>query len=406
MLQQKQPELTPSDRLRQRPQEFSFVLGGPLYQLLARAHLSDDTLRLLRRRMVVFALLCWLPLFVLSTLEGKLLHGSAAIPFLQDIEVHVRFLLAVPCLILAELVVHQRTRSVLQQFLERNLIPESEMARFDAAIAGAVRLRNSVTAELLLIALVYGVGIFVVWRYSAIVGTVTWYATPTEHGSTLSLAGMWYGYISLPIFQFLLVRWYFRLAVWTCFLWRVSRIELSLIPTHPDRLGGLGFLANTSYAFVPLLVAHGLLAAGLMANRIFNAGATLTDFKLEIVLLVVYCLGLVLGPLLVFAPGLARARLNGMREYGTLAERYVREFDTKWLRGDAPAKEPLLGSSDIQSLGDLSNSFEVVRTMRAVPFTRQAAVQLAVATLLPILPLVLTIMPVDELLNRLLGMLV
>ena len=147
---------------------------------------------------------------------------------------------------------------------------------------------------------------------------------------------MWYGYVSLPLFQFLLMRWYFRIFIWARFLWQVSRIELSLIPTHPDRVGGLGFLANTVYAFIPLAVAHGALLAGLIANRIFYLGAALPDFKIEIAVLVVFLLCLVLGPLLVFAPQLAQAKRTGNREYGTLAERYVREFDAKWLRGGAP----------------------------------------------------------------------
>ena len=116
---------------------------------------------------------------------------------------------------------------------------------------------------------------------------------------------MWYGYVSLPIFQFLLMRWYFRLFIWTRFLWQVSRIELSLIPTHPDRVGGLGFLANTVYAFTPLAVAHGAMLAGLIANRIFYLGAALPEFKIEIAVLVVFLLCVVLGPLLVFAPQLA-----------------------------------------------------------------------------------------------------
>ena len=116
------------------------------------------------RRIIIISLLAWLPLLVLSALEGQALGGSAAVPFLLDVEVHVRFLVAVPLLIVAELVVHQRMRFVVRQFLERNLIPESAMTRFDAAIASALRLRNSVLAEVLLIAFVYGVGILIVWR--------------------------------------------------------------------------------------------------------------------------------------------------------------------------------------------------------------------------------------------------
>ena len=98
--------------------------------------------------------------------------------------------------------------------------------------------------------------------------------------------------------------------------------------------------------------------------------------------------------------------MEGLREYGTLAERYVREFDAKWLRGGAPANEPFVGSADIQSLADLGNSYEVVRTMRFAPITREARHHLVAATLLPIAPLLLTIMPLEELVKLLFGILV
>ena len=216
---------------------------------------------------------------------------------------------------------------------------------------------------------------------------------------------MWYGYVSLPIFQFLMMRWYFRIFIWTRFLWQVSRIELSLVPTHPDRVGGLGFLSNTVYAFTPLAAAHGGMVAGFITNRIFYLGASLPQFKIEIGVLVIFLLCMVLGPLLLFAPQLAKAKRTGAREYGTLAERYVREFDTKWLRGGAPAEEPLVGSGDIQSLADLNNSFEVVRTMGIAPITKSAFVQLVAATLAPIVPLALTMMPLEELLKKMFGIL-
>ena len=386
-------------------QDFSLVLGGPLFQLLRRAHLTDDTLMLVRQRVIVISLLAWLPLLALSALEGQLLGGSAAVPFLMDVEVHVRFLVAMPLLIIAELVVHLRMRPMVKQFLERNLIPGSGMTRFDDAIASAVRLRNSLLAEALLIAIVYVVGVHVVWRHFVSLDTVTWYSTPSGGGPKLSIAGMWYGYVSVPIFQFLLLRWYFRLFIWARFLWQVSRIELSLVPTHPDRVGGLAFISKTVHALIPVMVAHGAIVAGTLANRIFYIGAKLTDFKVEVAVLVVFEACIVLGPFLVFAPQLARAKRTGLREYGTLAERYVREFDDKWLRGGAPAGEPLVGSADIQSLADLNNSFEVVQTMRIAPVTKDAVVQLVAATLAPIVPLALTMMPLEELLKKLVGIL-
>jgi hypothetical protein len=387
----------------QDPYDFSLVLGGPLFQLVARARLSGDALELLGRRVIVISLFAWLPLLILSVLGGRAWGDAVRVPFLTDIEVHVRLLLALPLLILAELVVHQRMRPVARQFLDRGLIPESSRARFDAAMASAVRLRNSVAAEVLLIAFVYVVGILYVWpRYFAL-NVGTWYAVlPTGGGRQLSAAGWWFVFLSLPLFQFILFRWYFRLFVWMRFLWQVTRCELSLVPTHPDRAGGLGFLSGTVVAFAPVLLAHGVLLSGLIADRIFFHGATLTDFKVQVVVIVAFLLIIVLGPLLLLMPHLAAARRVGLREYGTLAQRYVREFDDKWLRGGAPADEPLVGSSDIQSLADLGNSYELVRSMRAVPFTRDVVVQLAVITLLPVVPLLLTMVSLEELLKGLL----
>jgi hypothetical protein len=385
--------------------DFSLVLGGPLFQLLRRAHLTDDALLLQRRRIVVISLFAWLPLAVLAALGGRLFGSDVAVPFLLDVDVHVKFLVAMPLLIAAELVVHQRMRSVALAFRERHLVSDAAAVRLDAAAASAYRLRNSVAAEVLLIAIVYVVGITIIWRQYLALDAATWYATPAAGGSDLTLAGLWYGYVSLPIFQFLLCRWYFRIFIWARLLWQVSRIELKLVPTHPDRVGGLGFLAATSHAFVPLLMAHGALLAGNLASQIFHAGASLTQYKLEILLLVILMVILVVGPLLVFAPQLAAARRTGLREYGTLAQRYVRDFDAKWVRGDVAADEPMLGSGDIQSLADLGNSYSIIQDMRIVPVTKQAMLQLGAVTLAPITPLLLTLMPLEELLQKLFGIL-
>ena len=385
--------------------DFSLVHGGPLFQLLLRAHLCSDAMSLMARRIGVAVLITWVPLLVLSALDGHLLDGSVAVPFLLDVETHIRFLVVVPLLLAAELIVHQRLLPVARTFLERGLISSAAIPRFEAAVASAFRLRSSVLAEVALIVFVYAVGVLVVWRRFTALDASTWYASPTAAGSKLTHAGIWYAYLSLPIFQFLLLRWYFRLLVWIRFLWQVSRIELILVPTHPDQLGGLGFLSNTVFAFSVLLVAHGAMLAAQIANRIFFVGATLGDFKVEIAILVVFLMCVVFLPMLVFSPQLARAKRAGLREYGTLAERYVREFDAKWLRGGgAPDSEPLLGSADIQSLADMGNSFSVVRTMRLAPITRDAVLELAACVLVPLIPLLLTVMPLEELATKLLGL--
>ena len=150
---------------------------------------------------------------------------------------------------------------------------------------------------------------------------------------------------------------------------------------------------------------RGSLYAGMLANRILFLGATLPEFTSDLALWATVLLLTVLGPLLVFIPPLARAKWMGLQEYGVLAQRYVREFDHKWLRGGAAADEPLVGSGDIQSLADLGNSFDVVRTMRLVPFTKETVLILLITTLAPVLPLTLTMVPLNELMRRLLGVL-
>ena len=393
--------VTPTPTPRVEP-EFSLVLGGPLYQVWRRTRLSGDTLQLLHRRLIFLTLLAWVPLLLFSVAEGHAWKG-VALPFLYDIELHARLLLAMPLLIAAEVAVHRRLRSTVEQFVERGLIPESERPRFDGAVASAIRLRNSAGAEVVLLLLVYVIGVGLLWRRQMALDVASWHGTMVNGLWRPSLAGWWLGLVSLPLFQFLLLRWYFRLFIWARFLWQVSRIPLNLMSTHPDRAGGLGFLAMVSRTFAPLLLAQGILLAGLMANRIFYAGASLPQFKVELIGLVTVMILAVLGPLFAFTRQLEAAKRAGSRQYGALAQRYMGEFDRKWVRGEVPTDEPLLGSADIQSLADMGNSYEVVTDMKWIPFTLSSVLQLAAATLAPVLPLMLTMLSLEELLDRLLN---
>lgn len=386
------------------PRDFSVVLGGPLFQLFRKAHLSGDALELLRGRLILLVGLSWLPLLVLSALDGTALGQAVASPFLRDIEAQARFLLLIPLLVGAEIVVHQRLRFVASQFLQRGLIPADARPRFDAAIASTVRLRNSVVAELAIVVFVYAVGLQLIRRQHAL-GMATWFATPGPEGVELTRAGIWYVFFSLPLTQFLLLRWYYRLFIWARFLWQVSRIKLRLVATHPDRIGGLAFLGTATAGFAPLAVAHGAFVSAFIASRIFLQHAALLDFKVIIIAVAVWILILFLAPFLVFSPQLAEARRQGERDYGPLAAHYVQQFDSKWVHPERPPEEALLGTGDIQSLADIGNAYMVVKEMRSVAITKQAVIQLLGSTLAPIAPLALTMMPLGEAIKLLLGIL-
>jgi hypothetical protein len=183
--------MTTSEPVQDTP-DFSLVLGGPLFQAFRRAHLSGTALELQRRRVLVITAIAWLPLLLLSAAGGQLLGGQG-LPFLRDIEAHVRFLIAVPALIIAELTVHQRIQPVIKTFIERGIVTAEDTPKFRAAIEAAMRARNSMFWELALLVFVYTVGHWV-WRNELALGAATWYALPEGTNPHLTLPGYWLSY--------------------------------------------------------------------------------------------------------------------------------------------------------------------------------------------------------------------
>jgi hypothetical protein len=381
------------------PEDFSLVLGGPLYQFLIRSRLIRPPFGNLASRIAVITAIGWLPLIPLA-IAGGCFHGGVRVPLLYDYEVHARLLFSVPLLVLAEVIVYFRMRSIAAQFLERHIVTEAIRPSFDALLASAMRLRNSLAAEIVMVLLALLVGP-IIWREALALRTDTWYAVITPSGPSPTAAGRWYAYVSVPVFQFLLLRWYYRIFIWCRFLFQVSRLDLNLVPLHPDRCCGLGFLGNVTAAFAPLLAAHSGIVSGFIANRILHEGTTLPEYRFELVGMAIFVLVVIVGPLCVFVPKLNQAKLAGLRTYGRLASDYATGFATKWAAGAVVPSEPLLGSSDIQSMADLDNSFAIVREMKLLPFGRDAFVRLVLVLALPLAPLTLTMFSAEELLKRL-----
>src|SRR5262249_24367945 len=158
---------------------------------------SGDALELLRGRLLLHVGLSWLPLLILCALQGTAWGPADTAPFLRDIEAQARFLLVIPLLVGAAIVVHQRLRFVASQFQQPGLIPDAARRRFEAAVTSTVRLRNSVVAEIAIILFVYVVGLQLIRRQHASLETATWYGATGAGGWTPSRAGRWYLYFSL-----------------------------------------------------------------------------------------------------------------------------------------------------------------------------------------------------------------
>jgi hypothetical protein len=381
----------------QEPIDFSLVLGGPIFQFFRKSHLAGDGLQLLHRRLLVITFLAWIPLLILAAVNPSV--GEAGrLAFFHDVEVHTRFLLALPILVAAELIVHSRLRPVVRRFVERGIVLPNDLPRFHNAVNSAVRLRDSVAVELGILLFLYPLSLWL-WNERPSIVSSTWYGTPGSPWH-LTAAGFWYVFVSIPILRFILFRWYLRIFIWFRFLWQVSRIDLHLIPTHPDRAAGLAFLGKSAYAFGPILFAQGAMLAGVVAERVLYRGQSLISFKVQIAGFVVFFVLAILGPLLMFTPRLAQAKRKGLADYGLLAQRYVENFEQKWVAGDPSHSEDLLGTSDIQSLADLGNGYAMVRDMRPIPFWLEDVSRLAAATAAPLVPLLLTIFSPEELITR------
>jgi len=187
--------------------------------------------------------------------------------------------------------------------------------------------------------------------------------------------------------------------VWYQFLWRVRGLPLQLNFYHPDRAAGLGFLAASISALAPVLLAQTALISGAIADRIWHMGETLPAFKVEIAGSLLFLMLLVLAPLTFFAAHLGWAHRAAKREFGILSSSYVDSFRDKWIEHKSEPGEALLGTPDLQSLADLGNSFKTVSEGRIVPFGKDAVTRLAGILILPMLPLIFTIIPLKEIMG-------
>ncbi len=383
-------------------ENFSLTRGGLLYRLLVRASGAERERRRIAREALVATLVTWLPLFIFSLVQGRAYGPQITMPFLEDIAVNVRFLLALPILILSESGIHERWRMLVLEFLRTRLIREAELPSFEAAIKRITRLRDSVIPEVVMLMAAYYPSFFT--RVELLGGISTWHSMGTS-SSEMSLAGWWFTWVATPLIRFLLLRWLWRLFLWTWLLWRVSRINLHLIATHTDMAAGLGFLSEGQKAFAPIVFAGGAVVAGHIGNTILYQGATLSSVSHLMIAYAVMAITILIAPLFVVAPALVKVRRKALIEYGGLVTDNAQSFDAKWIHGRPPLGEVLLGNADPSSLYDLGASFTVVRGMGIVPIDRPTLIALVAAAALPMLAVVLFATPADELVRAVLKML-
>lgn len=365
--------------------------AGPYTRLQAALRLpSPASARAAWRRALTAGAVAWLPLLLLALLGGP----SARASFLQDVAAHARYLLAVPLLVAAEPWCLPRLAVIARHFGRAGVVAGEDRACLEALLASARRWAGHRGPEAVLAAV----------AFAAALGTS---GVPFPRGvplwageaGRLAPAGWWRAGVAQPLFLLLCGMWLWRTAVWTRFLWGVSRLRLRLVPAHPDLAAGLRFLAASLGAFIPVALALGTVAAGTVAGEMMRGAHPALAHGVALGAGLAATLLAFAGPLLAFCEPLRRARLRGAAEYGALASAVGRSFEERWLgRRLDPG---VLAAPDFSAVADLYAVVANVRAMGLLPFGPRDLAPLAAAVLLPFVPLVLLVVPPDELLRRL-----
>lgn len=371
-----------------RADDALFDGGPPLWLQRALGLARPDEPRTARRAILV-ATIGWAPLAVLTALQSVMTPESGARAFFTDFAVHARFLLAAPLFILAEPLCIPRLGGIARHFLDSGLVPEPERVRFRATVTSTRRLLDSTWAETATLVLAYAL-------VALLMRSVTAGALPAWHGMGhgLSPAGWWHILVSLPLLLLLFLGWLWKIALWWRFLGRTSRLDLRLVPAHPDQAAGLRFVGLSVRAFALLGFALGTIVAGTVANRIVRTGEPLQAFTGLFAGLVVFVLFLFGGPLLVFADKLLKARQSGIYQYGALASTVGWRFGQKWLAGPVDPEEGL-SAPDFSTMCDLYQVASNVYQTTFIPLDLRSLALLILATLLPFVPVAFLAAPID-----------
>jgi len=354
------------------------------------------------RRAVFFALLTWLPLVAWALYTGRVLPGGVDEPLVMHFGVHVRFLLAVPALILGEAMAHRVSTTLIPYFLTSGVVPPAQRGAFVRVVGSVARLRDRTLPWLLIAVVVLAWTILQPVAVGSEAGHEAKWASSAEGGG-LGFGGWWFLYVSRPIFSVLLAAWLWRLALVFVLLKRIAGLDLSIVPTHPDGAGGLGFVKDMPKAFSLLAFATSAVVASRLAHDVMYQDVSLLSLKVVLGGFVAMVIAVCVAPLLALARPLAAAKRRALLEYGALVGTHGRLVRQRWILGEKLADDGLIQAAEIGPVADTLALYEAVRRMQAVPFGKSTLIGIAVPTLVPILVLLSTQVPIKEVLKKIVG---
>jgi hypothetical protein len=376
--------------------EVSLVRGGPFYRAQEALRLVHPDHWHLGRRVIFAIAIGWFPL-VLITL---LFNPRAVFGLLTDYTVNARMLFGVPVLLAGQPVMETAFRAIVRHIRDAALLTPTDTDRLDQTLVRLIRLRDSIIPELMFVVVAYA-------KVAETVQTQLMYVRPWGLAGTgveahLSAAGWYYVLVSQLLYGLLILISFWKWLLWCIFLYRLSKLDLQLVPTHPDQHGGIGFLGLSPVAITPTILVGSAVIGATWRSEIFREHVHFMSFKIDAVVLVGVVLIVVLGPLVFFVPRLARLRRLGIFEYGALGQFESMQFHQRWILHRAGREEEFPATPEASTLTDYGSSYQNIEHLQPFPFDQGAFVALILAVAIPLLPVVLAEVPFVTVLKALL----
>src|SRR4051812_18729757 len=372
---------------------FSLVDDDPPLRWQRAVHLAPKSGLGVIRRAVVLALAAWIPIALWAWSRGRFLYVSPGEPLLQHYGVHVRCLVAIPLFVIGEATLHNAALRYLPQFLSSGLVDDATRPAFDAAIRAVRRWRDASTPWLTMIAAALA------WTF---VDSATKYSDELSWAldatGSLGFGGVWFAYVVRPIFLALLLGWFWRIALLTVLFARLVRLNLSFVPSHPDRTGGIGFVEKLPVAFAPVSLGLSATLASRWAHQMVYHGQTVAALKLPAAMFVVVWSLLLLAPLVPLMPVLAAVKRAALPAYAAMIAEQGRQVRRRWIDSTTKAEGPLLEPAGIGVTADAAVLFGAVRSMRIFPIGRTTGVDILLPIVVPMLVVVALQIPIKTLL--------
>ena len=351
------------------------------------------------RRAIFFALMTWLPLVAWAALNRRLVDGENGEPLLAHFGIHVRCLVAIPLFVLAESMALKAIDTIVGQFRARGIVTDQEHPAFLATLTDVARLRDSSLPWV-------GVfGLAVAWTLGSPVHAashdMSWAATSGDFG----FGGWWFICVTRPVFIVLLLGWLWRIGLVILVFRRLSRLDLSLVPTHPDRSGGLGFVKKLPSAFFLVTLAVSSVIASRWMHEMVYHDQTLASFKAPFAAFVVLWSAMLLLPLLMLAPRLAAMKRQALRQYGALIGEHGRLVHRRWILGEPVSPTELLDAPELGPVADTAAIYEAVVNVNPLPVDKSTLIVVLVPIVMPMLFVIAWQIPIRELLLKLLKIL-